>query len=81
MLKIEPQENHLSIISNKQVQRGRFRTIIILTEKDLTNLDTVLCGVSAELIIVPRQLTKQEEEIINLSIYVGFKKIGKIVVL
>ncbi len=85
MLRIEPQIEGTKkpLVDNRKLQVGVFRTIILLTEKDLQSLNyiDILCGVCAELIVVPRELTKEEHDSIAMSIYSGFEQVGKIVVL
>ena len=85
MLRIEPQIEGTKnpSIDSKKLQKGVFRTIILLTEKDLQSLKylDLLCGVAAELIVVPRELTEEEYNSISMSIFIGFEQIGNIVVL
>lgn len=58
---------------------GDFKQIVILTEKDMSKIEELMCGVSCQLIIVPRPITKEERNLLELSIMDGTTFFGKIV--
>jgi len=74
---IQDQEKN---INTKNLQRGVFKEVVILSENDL-KFNDILRGVSCDIIIVPRQITEEEREWLNYSISDGVNIIGKILVL
>ena len=50
-------------------QSGIPGRIIILSERDLLHLDTALCGQDPDLVIVPREVTKEEKEHIDNALF------------
>lgn len=74
---IQDQEKN---INTKNLQRGIFKEVVILSENDL-KFNDILCGVSCDVIIVPRQITEEEREWLNYSISDGINITGKILIL
>lgn len=59
-------DNKSPIVNTKYVLKDNFKNIMVLSEKDmkLENLLECLCSKDIDILIVPRKLLKEEEEII-----------------
>lgn len=66
----------------KDLQSGKFSSIVILNEKDLQDEDElacIFCGRNVDLLYVPRELTDEELSIILPSITDGLEYTGKVI--
>ena len=66
MVRIHNSKQKIDTLTNIQ---GEIQGVLILTNKDLKDIDFILCGLDVTVCVVPRKLTPKEESHIRNSMF------------